>query len=307
MAGTKGKQDRMTNDRPSGPALPLRPDLVRVLAPNPSPMTLDGTNSYVLGTGVLAVIDPGPDHSGHLDSVMEVIAGRPVSHIIVTHSHLDHSPLAARLSAAVSAPVLAFGDSRSGRRPVMETLAASGLAGGGEGVDHAFQPDRTVTEGDRIDGPDWALDVLHTPGHFGNHICLAWGDALFTGDHVMGWSTSLVSPPDGDMTAFLHSCAKVADWAGSGFPGHGDPVTSVGRRAQALIAHRRGREGQILAALEAGAATAASLARLIYTDLAPALLPAAERNIFAHLLDLVERNSVACSGPLAIDARFSLI
>ena len=161
----------------------------------------------------------------------------------------------------------------------MSRLADAGLAGGGEGVDTGFAPDATLEDGDIVEGADWCLDVLHTPGHFAGHLSFVLGDAMFTGDHVMGWASTLISPPDGDLAAFMASCAKLSARPARVFhPGHGAPITDPGGRLDWLVNHRRSRETEILAALDAGAATPAQLAARIYTDVAPALLPAATRN-----------------------------
>ena len=177
----------------SGTIDTLAPGLRRIIAPNPSPMTERGTNTYLLGGAAgLCVIDPGPMDENHLAGILEAIGTARVDAIVVTHAHLDHAPLARTLAEATGAEVLAFGDAETGRSTIMRELAAEGRVGGGEGVDAAFHPDRTVADGDVIEGPGWRLEVLHTPGHMGNHICLRWGDALFTGDHVMGWASSLV-------------------------------------------------------------------------------------------------------------------
>lgn len=283
----------------------LAPGLRRILAPNPSPMTFRGTNTYLLGDATLCVIDPGPDIPAHLKALLSTIGGARVSHIVVTHSHLDHSPLAGPLSRATGAPVLAFGDSRAGRSAIMARLAAAGSGAGGEGVDLTFQPDRIVTDGERIQGDGWHLDVLHTPGHFGNHICLRWNDAIFSGDHVMGWSSSLVSPPDGDLGDYMQSCRRLRDEdARILYPAHGAPVSAPTARLDALIAHRALREAQVLEALGRGPATPAALTRAIYADTPPALHRAAQRNVFAHLIDLAERELVFASPALAIDALF---
>lgn len=282
-------------------ALRLAPGLRRVVAPNPSPMTLHGTNTYLLGTGDVAVIDPGPEIESHLEAILDALApGERVSHIVVTHSHRDHSPLSRRLAAETGAPVLAFGTHEEGRAPVMAALAESGLAGGGEGVDLDFAPDIRLKDGAVVEGGDWRLEALWTPGHLTNHLCLVWEDAVFTGDHVMGWASSLVSPPDGDLTAFMASCRRLRTRQDRiYFPGHGDPVENPAERLDWLIGHRLAREGQILAALAAGPATAAELARAIYTDTPPALLPAAKRNVFAHLIDLATRGEARAQGPLS--------
>lgn len=288
-----------------GVPFPLAPDLSLVLAPNPSPMTFLGTNTYLLGTRELAVIDPGPDSPAHLDAVMKAVADRTVTHILLTHSHLDHSPLAGPLSRETGARIYAFGDSRAGRSPIMQDLAAAGLAGGGEGIDQKFAPDVVVNDGDVICGAGWQVEALHTPGHIGNHLCYRFADAMFTGDHVMGWSSSLVSPPDGDLTDFMRSCHKLRAYdAKVYYPGHGAPVTDPAARLTWLIEHRMTREAQILAALTAQAHTVTSLTRAVYSDLAATLLPAAERNVFAHLVDLVQRRRISADPALSLGAEF---
>lgn len=291
-----------------GLAEELEPGLRRILAPNPSPMTYRGTNTYLLGTGGLAVIDPGPESDVHLAAILAAVQpGQQITHIIVTHSHLDHSPLARGLSQATGAPVYAFGGPQAGRSSVMAGLAANGLAGGGEGIDQAFTPDTTLADGETIAGDSWDLEVIHTPGHLGNHIALAWKDACFTADHVMGWASSLVSPPDGDLTDFMASCRRLRQRSWRVFhPGHGAPVSNPGARLDWLIAHRESREAAILKALTSAPATAGSLAELIYTDTPPALLKAAERNVFAHLVDLTGRGLAAPQGGLSASAVFEL-
>ncbi len=173
---------------PVGVAEPLGPGLRRILAPNPSPMTYRGTNTYLLGTRDLAVIDPGPDHPAHLSAILaSVESGQRITHILVTHSHLDHSPLAPVLAAQTGAPVLAHGDASTGRSAVMQDLAEAGLTQGGEGVDRTFRPDIVLAGQDVIDGHGWQLTAHWTPGHFGNHMSFATENIVFTGDLVMGW------------------------------------------------------------------------------------------------------------------------
>lgn len=289
-----------------GHAVPLTPLVRLLLCPNPSPMTFHGTNTYVVGTQDLAIIDPGPEDANHLSAILSsLMPGQKITHIIVTHSHKDHSPLAKELSARTQAPVYAFGDATSGRSPVMKHLAQNGLAGGGEGIDHGFQPDHVVADGDCIAGSDWGLDVIHTPGHLGNHISLALGSLCFTGDHVMGWSSSLVSPPDGDLTDFMASCALLLNRTWDAFlPGHGAPVLSPNTRLQELVAHRRAREAAILDQLALGAATVAELTAAIYVETPTHLLPAAERNVFAHLIDLHQQKQVRSTSELSSESRF---
>ena len=296
-------------DPPTGVAVELARGLRRILAPNPSPMTWRGTNTYLLGSTDLAVIDPGPDDPAHLGAILGALGpGQRISHIIVSHSHVDHSPLARPLSAATGAPTLGFGQAQAGRSAVMHQLALSGLAGGGEGIDTGFQPDATLRDGEVISGAGWSLRVIHTPGHLGNHIALGWGRTCFTGDHVMGWASSLVSPPDGDLSDFMASCRRLRadDWQVF-HPGHGAPVTDPGDRLDWLIAHRLTREAAILSALSRAPATARDLAALIYTDTPPALLPAAERNVLAHLVDLTGKTLVAPQGELAATATFARV
>ncbi|AXI46390.1 MBL fold metallo-hydrolase [Sulfitobacter sp. SK012] len=292
-----------------GVADTLEPGLRRIVAGNPSPMTYRGTNTYVLGSQALAVIDPGPNLRPHLDAILAAVEpGQHISHIIVTHSHLDHSPLARPLAAATGAPVLAFGGAQAGRSAVMQSLAATGLGGGGEGIDHDFTCDETLRDGDTIEGKDWILEVIHTPGHLGNHISLGWGDACFTADHVMGWASSLVSPPDGDLTDFMASCARlnIRNWRVF-HPGHGAPIADPTGRLAWLIAHRKSRETAILDHLARAPSDAATLAAAIYSDTPNALLGAATRNVLAHLIDLTGKSRVEANPTLRADAVFSLI
>lgn len=290
----------------TGIAMELEPGIRRILAPNPSPMTYRGTNTYLIGTRELAVIDPGPDDPDHLNAILGALGpGETITHIVVTHSHLDHSPLARPLANRTGTPILAFGGPTDGRSAVMTQLALSGLAGGGEGIDTGFSPDIRVADGQSIQGDGWTLDVIHTPGHLGNHIALALGDICFTADHVMGWATSLVSPPDGDLTDFMASCHRLRDRNWRVFhPGHGAPIKHPAERLDWLIEHRLGRERSILETLSNGPATARQLAERIYTDVNPALMPAAERNVFAHLVDLTGKSAVKALSSLAADAVF---
>lgn len=296
-------------DPAPGEPVTLEPGLRRILAPNPSPMTYRGTNTYLLGDRELAVIDPGPNDPAHLAAILSALSpGQSISHIVVTHAHLDHSPLARALSDRTGAAIHAFGSAHAGRSAIMSELAAAGLAGGGEGIDTTFDPDHTVTDGDMIEGDGWRLDVIHTPGHLGNHIALGWNDACFTADHVMGWASSLVSPPDGDLTDFMASCDRLRqrDWR-MFHPGHGAPIAAPAERLDWLVNHRRGREDAILQALSDSPATARELAEQIYTETPTALLPAAERNVFAHLVDLTGKSRIEPIGAISAAARFRRI
>ncbi|MCE5972476.1 MBL fold metallo-hydrolase [Sinirhodobacter sp. WL0062] len=286
----------------------LEPGLRRIVAPNPSPMTLNGTCTYILGTGAVAVIDPGPADRGHIAAILAALAPRErISHILVTHAHLDHSPGARLLAEASGAKIHAFGPASAGRSPTMERLAATGLVGGGEGVDLAFAPDILIADGEEISGADWSVRALHTPGHFCNHLSFIWRNAVFTGDHVMGWSSTLISPPDGDLGDYFRSLEKLAMVnARIFYPGHGAPVTGTAARIAELAAHRRERTAQIAAHLQAGAASVTQLTERIYQEIPTALMPAASRNVFAHLIEMTITNHVSAAPEMRLDAVFSL-
>lgn len=286
----------------------LEDGLRRILAPNPGPMTHWGTNTFILGEGRVAIIDPGPEDMAHLQAIETAVRGETVTHILVTHAHRDHSPLARLLSLRTGAPVLGFGPPEAGRSATMTALAATGLAGGGEGVDATFAPDIELAHGDLVDGEGWQVRAIHTPGHFAGHLAFEFRDVAISGDHVMEWSSSLVSPPDGDLAAFMATCVDLRD-AGHRrlLPGHGAHIDDPADRLDWLVRHRKAREAQILNALGATPKSAAELAGRIYRDIPDAMLPAAERNVFAHLIDLHDRGLVAARPHLAADAQFTLI
>jgi glyoxylase-like metal-dependent hydrolase (beta-lactamase superfamily II) len=278
-------------------------DLIRLVrADNPSPLTGAGTNSYLLGRGDVVVIDPGPDLDSHFAALFEALGpGERITTILVTHAHLDHSALVPRLKAATGAEVLAFGPADSGRSAIMTALAGQGLTGS-EGADAVFQPDLRLNDGDVVSIAGLEIETLHLPGHMGCHVGFAVGDILFSGDHVMQWSSTLVSPPDGDMTAYMATLGALARRKWSRFlPGHGPEVTDPVTRMAELTEHRLLRERAILQALQGvDGATAAELAKLIYTATPPHLMYAASRNVLAHLIDMSCRNLVHVSqGALA--------
>lgn len=287
----------------------LAPGLRRILAPNPSPMTFRGTNTYLLGDRDIAVIDPGPEDSTHLEAILDALRpGQRISHILVTHAHIDHSPLARELADQCGAPVYGFGRAAEGRSPLMQTLADEGLVGGGEGVDDGFEPDLRLADGGEITGSNWRLTALHTPGHMANHLAFAWGDTLFCGDLVMGWATSLVSPPDGDLAAFMTSLRRLCETPWGRFhSGHGAPIPDPVARMTDLLRHRMARAEAIEAALKDGAATARQLAQRIYTETPAALLPAAERNVLAHLIEMTQNSVARPVDRLSAEAPFQLI
>lgn len=263
----------------------VRPGLRLVRADNPSPLTGSGTNSWILGFGPVVVIDPGPALPGHLAAILAAIGGARVEAILVTHAHLDHSALAPALARATGAPVVAHG---AAVRP------AGDLVGGGEGLDRGFRPDVVLADGAAWAGAAGRVTALHTPGHLPDHLCLLWDGEAFSGDHVMGWASTVIAPPEGDMGDYMASLDRLAAAGATRlYPGHGDPVADPAARIAALAAHRRAREAAILAALAAGPAPVAALVARLYAETPPALHPAAARNVLAHLLDLHRRNRVA--------------
>jgi glyoxylase-like metal-dependent hydrolase (beta-lactamase superfamily II) len=279
---------------------PVAPGVRRIVAQNPGPFTFRGTGTYVVGEGEVAVIDPGPDLVQHVDALLASLAGERVSHILVTHTHNDHSPAAKPLKAATGAPTYGFGPHAGGRR---------GEAGSEAGGDWDFLPDIMVKDGDEIAGDKWRFEAVHTPGHTSNHLCFALPDAgiLFSGDHVMGWSTSVIAPPDGDMAAYMGSLDKLLARQDKVYwPTHGPAITEPGRHVGAFIAHRREREAGIIDCLKAGCETIDSLVERLYAGLNPALRGAAGRSVLAHLIDLIGRDIVAADGPATVDAHFRL-
>ena len=278
----------------------VSPRIRRVVADNPGPFTFTGTGTYIVGNGTVAVIDPGPDDGAHLEALLAAVEGETVSHVLVTHTHRDHAPLARPFADAVGALVLAA------RPPARETHASGGLD---EAEDQTFRPDVILNDGDRIAGPDWTLETLATPGHASNHLAFALieENALFSGDHVMGWATSVVAPPDGDMGAYMASLERVA---ARGFetlwPTHGAPVTDVAPFLTAYKAHRLEREAQILARLAAGDRTIAEMVPGLYAAVDERLWPAASLSVLAHLIDLVRRGVVVCDGEPGLASAFRL-
>lgn len=267
----------------------LEPLVARLLAPNPSAFTNTGTQVHLVGTTDLAVIDPGPDGPEHIEAIVRALAGRPLRAILVTHTHRDHSPGARPLAAATGAPI----------------VGCAPLALDDEGIrsdaafDRAYAPDRVLAEGESVAGDGWTLTALATPGHTSNHLAFALPEsrALFTGDHVMGWSTSIVSPPDGDMAAYMASLDKLLQRDDRiYYPAHGEPVVNPQRLVRGMLGHRKQREGQILRLLRAGPATIPAMVERMYVGIDPRLFPAAERSVLAHLIDLAQRGEVVADG-----------
>jgi len=283
----------------------VTPLIRRVVARNPSPFTFKGTGTYVVGHGKVAVIDPGPDLAAHVGALLDAIRGETVTHIVVTHTHLDHSPAAAALKQATGAKTYGFGPHGSGRAE--DRTGVGGVTE--EGGDHAFSPDVALREGDAIAGPGWRLEAVHTPGHTSNHLCFALAEeqALFSGDHVMGWSTSVIAPPDGDMAAYMRSLEKLLHRDDAVFwPTHGPPIPEPKAFVQAFIAHRHERRDAILARLAAGDETIPAVVDQVYVGLDPRLKGAAARSVLAHLVELVETARVTSEGPPTLAARYRL-
>jgi glyoxylase-like metal-dependent hydrolase (beta-lactamase superfamily II) len=277
--------------------------IVRITAPNPSPFTFHGTNSYILGERALAVIDPGPDDPRHLDALLRSIAGRPVSHILLTHTHRDHSSLARPLSQKTGAPVLAEGPHRPARP--LDTGEAGRLDAS---ADTELAPDRRLADGETVAGEGWRLEAVATPGHTANHMAyaLAGEGVLFCGDHVMGWSTTVVAPPDGSMADYMASLDRLLARSDRLYlPGHGGPIGDPAAFVRGLKAHRLMRERAILERLAQGDRTVPEMVRAIYRDLDPRLRGAAALSVLAHLEDLVARGLAATDGTAAIDGRYA--
>lgn len=271
-------------DRPYALAERVGPLVRRVLARNPSPFTFTGTQTYIVGDGEeVAVIDPGPDEAEHIAALIEAIAGARVVAIACTHTHRDHSPAAAPLKALTGAPIVG--------------CAALVLADDGPRADASFdadyRPDRVLADGEALTGEGWTLRAVATPGHTSNHLCFALEEtgALFTGDHVMGWSTSVVSPPDGDMTAYLASLALLYERAQDKvyYPAHGPEVKNPHQLVRVMIGHRRQREKQILRQIESGHTRIADMVPRMYKGVDERLWPAAGRSVLSHLIDLEKR------------------
>lgn len=285
----------------SGVVVEVAPLVRRLVCPNPGPFTYTGTCTYVVGRGRVAVIDPGPESPEHLAALTRALAGETVERIVVTHTHRDHSPGARALKAATGAPIWGCGPHRASRPP------AEGEARLDMGGDADHRPDREMADGDVLEGADWSLRALATPGHTANHLAFACpeADALFSGDHVMAWSTTVVAPPDGAMRDYMASLDRLRDRPESLFlPGHGGPVREPARFVRALANHRRQREAAILARVAAGDLSIPAMVEAIYQGIQPALKGAAALSVLAHLEDLAERGLVACDGPPSLSASY---
>ncbi len=275
----------------------------RRIAPNDGPFTASGTCTYVIGTGEVAILDPGPDDPAHIDALLADLTGERITAIVVTHTHRDHAPGARLLAARTGAPIVGCGPHRAarslaeGEAPLLDASA-----------DRAHAPDRVMAEGDLVSGPGWTLAAVETPGHTMNHLAFALPEAqaLFSGDHVMAWSTTIVAPPDGAMRAYMASLEKLRGRDETVYwPGHGGPVREPERFLRGLAGHRRQREAAIRARLSGGDTAIAQIVAAIYRGLDPRLRGAAALSVFAHLEDLVGRGLVATDGTPRLDGTFT--
>jgi glyoxylase-like metal-dependent hydrolase (beta-lactamase superfamily II) len=302
----------MNDDIPYNKAFDLEPGRAEEVAPgvraivanNPGPFTFKGTVSYVIGRGKVAILDPGPDDEAHIAAVLDAVRSETVTHIFVTHTHRDHSPAVPKVKAATGATVYAQGPHRPARPlHIGETNRLDASA------DLDFRPDIALGDGEVVSGDGWTLEAVTTPGHTANHLAYALreSDLLFSGDHVMAWSTSIVAPPDGAMSHYMDSLAKLARRSEPIYlPGHGGLVREAPRFVQKLIGHREGREASILRRLGKGAADIPTLVRAIYIGLDPRLVGAASLSVLAHLEDLVARGAVSTEGAPAIGGTYRL-
>lgn len=281
--------EKLVAEAPYGQVERLSPLVRRVLAHNPSPFTFLGTGTYIVGQGAVAIIDPGPADDAHLEAVASAVAGETVTHLLITHTHMDHSPGAIPLKARLGGSIV-------GCAPLV--LSDDGPRADA-GFDPGYAPDRVLADGEAVSGPGWTLTAVHTPGHTSNHLCFALEQerALFTGDHVMGWSTTVVAPPDGDMAAYMASLQKLMDRSDTRYyPTHGAPVEEPQRWVRHLMGHRRQREAQILAQLAAGPREVPEMVGQMYASVDRRLWPAAGRSVLAHLIDLEARGRVVRAG-----------
>lgn len=280
----------------------VSPLVRRVVANNPGPFTYTGTGVYIIGKGEVALIDPGPDMPGHLDVLLRALGGDRLTHILVTHCHQDHSPAAFPLAERTGAKI--YGSTIPAKYSECGSIRLEA------GDDLSFRPDVEVRDGDRFSGPGWTIAALATPGHTANHTAYALVEenALFTGDHIMGWATSVIGPPDGDMNQYLASLEKVRDRNfNTLWPTHGPPVREVRPFIEAYIAHRLDREAQVLAQLASGKRLIKDMVAEMYADVDKRLHPAACHSVLAHMIRLVDLGHVACEGPACVDTEYRLV
>lgn len=288
-----------------GEAVPVAPGVRRVTAPNTGPFTFHGTNTFLIGEGALAVLDPGPADPAHIAALLQAIDGAEVAHILVSHTHRDHSPGARLLQAETGAAILAAGPHRPAR-PLAGLEANQWLDGGG---DLDFSPDTVLADAEILEGPGYRLQAVATPGHTANHLAFALlgADLVFSGDHVMGWATTIVAPPDGSMADYMASLDKLEARPENRYlPAHGGAIEAAHVHVRSLRAHREMRESAILATLSGGERSIAEIVARVYASLDPALLPAAALSALAHLEHLVERGLAGSTESPASATRYWL-
>jgi glyoxylase-like metal-dependent hydrolase (beta-lactamase superfamily II) len=288
-----------------GTAVEIAPDLQRLTAPNAGPFTFHGTNTYIVGGKSVCVIDPGPEDEAHWRALVGALEGREVTHIAVSHTHRDHSPLAKRLKGLTGAATVAEGPHRAAR--LLYFGETNPFA---ESSDTEFLPDVALSEGDRVAGDGWTLETVLTPGHTANHACfgLAGTGILFSADHVMAWATSIVAPPDGAMADYMASLERLlARDDRIYFPGHGGPVTEPQAYLRGLRTHRRMRERAILERIRAGDRRIADMVAAIYRDTDPRLHGAAALSVLAHIEDLIARGEIVSNGPPSLAGEYALV
>jgi glyoxylase-like metal-dependent hydrolase (beta-lactamase superfamily II) len=293
-----------TFDLPPGQVEEVRPGIRRLLADNPSPFTFKGTVTYIVGRGKVAIVDPGPADDRHIAALLDTVRNETVTHIFVTHTHRDHSPATGAIKAATGATVFAEGPHRASRP--LHTGEVNRLEGSG---DTDFRPDVALSDGEIVAGPGWTIEAIATPGHTANHMAYAYkeADLLFSGDHVMAWSTSIVAPPDGAMSDYMASLHKLAAREEYIYlPGHGGAVNDARRFVDRYIRHREVRETAVLRRLAEGPSDIPTMVRAIYIGLDPRLAGAAGLSLLAHLEDLVARGIVATDGPPSITGTYRL-
>ncbi len=284
-----------------GEAARIGPRIRRVIAENPSPFTLYGTGTYILGSGRVAVIDPGPADPAHIEALLEATRGEKISHVLVTHTHMDHSPGCALLAEHCDAPTYAYGPHGAGK--LEEGVPVE------EGGDMDFVPDHRVSHGDVIEGEDWSVECVYTPGHTSNHMCfqLREDKALFTGDHIMGWSTSIISPPDGDMLAYMRSLDLMLERDDEVYwPTHGPCIDDPKGLVRAFIEHRREREAQILQCVGKGVGNIRDMVPLMYTSTPEFMYPAAARSVLAAVEYLVAEGKLASDSGISLESVYRL-
>ena len=282
-----------------GTAEQIAPGVRRVIAENPSPFTLYGTGTYILGSGEVAVIDPGPADAAHIEAVLKAVEGETITHILVTHTHMDHSPGCRLLQEHCNAKTYAYGPHGAGKLEQGVPVE--------EGGDMEFQPDELVRHGDVLQIGDWSVECVYTPGHTSNHMCFQLREtkSLFTGDHIMGWSTSIISPPDGDMAAYLDSLELLLDRDDEVYwPTHGPAITDPKTLVRAFIEHRREREAQIMQCVTDGVELIVDMVPLMYKGTPEFMYPAAARSVFAAVEYMVKRGELKSDGQVNLDARY---